>query len=826
MRGVLNIGRLGAGRGEYYLAQVASGREDYYLGGGEPPGVWLGSADAAVGVAGSVEADALRAVLAGRSPAGMALAGAARRVPGFDLTFRAPKSVSLLFGLGPVRVSAAVRAGHEAAVASGVAYLEDQACWTRRGARGARLVRGEGFVAAGFLHRTSRAGDPLLHTHVLIANAVLAEGRWSALDARFLYREARAAQDVYHAVLRAELTRRLGVEWAPVRFGTADVAGFTRTMINAFSTRRREILEALAECGERSEAAAQVATLATRTAKADTPYGELVARWRRTAAEVGLTGRVLAGVLGRADTRDVNQPTVDQEMLLGPVGLTMQRSTFRRRDIVRAWCRALPHGADLHVIDQLTRRTLASPELVLLTSSTLEADFARTVGDAHRVGSPDPLYTTRELAAVEAALCNTAARRINADVASVAGAVARAAIGARPSLSDEQQAMIQQLLTSGSGVEVVLGKAGAGKTIALDAARAAWQASGITVLGCSLAARTAAQLESDAGIPATTIARLQHELRHRALPHNSVVVVDEGAMVGTRTLHHLAQLAEAANAKLVLVGDDRQLPAIAAGGGFRALTQTIQPIRLTTNRRQVDAWERAALDAVADGHTGAALGAYRRHGRITLGDNADQLRQKLVADWHTARQTGTDARMLALHHDDVEDLNRRARHTLIRNRELPDGGLDIGGRTFAVGDLVVGRRNDYRTGILNGTLATVVATQPTAGTLTIRTPEGTTLTLSRSYLQRGHLYHAYALTIHKAQGATYDTAYILGDDRLYREAGYVALSRARNHTHLYATANTHDEHHTHQHQPPETRLAHTLHTSRAESSIHELSTSD
>src|SRR5205807_1695803 len=145
----------------------------------------------ALGLGGEVAGDDLRAVLAGQDPDGVRLGRASRRVPGFDLTFRAPKSVSLLWALGDPNIAAEVAAAHDAAVADTVGYLERHACATRRGPQGVQRVAGEGFVAAAFRHRTNRNGDPLLHTHVLIANVVRAGGRWGTLDGRLLYLEAK-----------------------------------------------------------------------------------------------------------------------------------------------------------------------------------------------------------------------------------------------------------------------------------------------------------------------------------------------------------------------------------------------------------------------------------------------------------------------------------------------------------------------------------------------------------------------------------------------------------------------------------------------------------
>jgi conjugative relaxase-like TrwC/TraI family protein len=196
---VLTIGKLAASptAGRYYVDQVAQGREDYYAGEGEAPGGWIGSGATSLGLDGSVSEHGIVRLLSAENPATgeqlrQSLASGA--VAGFDLTFRAPKSVGVLFGICEPDVVREIVDAHEAAVRDALGYLERQACMARRGHGGAVLVRGGGFVAAAFRHRSSRAGDPLLHTHVVVANATQGpDGRWSALDGRLVYATRRGS---------------------------------------------------------------------------------------------------------------------------------------------------------------------------------------------------------------------------------------------------------------------------------------------------------------------------------------------------------------------------------------------------------------------------------------------------------------------------------------------------------------------------------------------------------------------------------------------------------------------------------------------------------
>ena len=284
---MLSIGKLGTGQEMYYLEKVAEGAEDYYSGEGEVAGQWMGDAAAELGLSGEVGADQLTAMLTANNPAsgeplGLRAVGGRGPVPGFDLTFSAPKSVSLLWGLGGPVAGVEVNAAHRSAVEAALGYLQQEACWTRRGAGGAEFVKGNGYLAAAFEHRSSRNGDPQLHTHVLVANATKGpDGRWTRLYHPAIYEQAQTASYLYQAELRHELTRRLGVEWQEVRKGIAEIEGFADDHLREFSTRRAEILEAVGP--DASARSMEVAALTTRQAKEQgVSREELHERWRST----------------------------------------------------------------------------------------------------------------------------------------------------------------------------------------------------------------------------------------------------------------------------------------------------------------------------------------------------------------------------------------------------------------------------------------------------------------------------------------------------------------------------------------------------------------
>jgi conjugative relaxase-like TrwC/TraI family protein len=801
---VLNIGKLRKGGELYYLNSVARGVEDYYLGSGEAPGYWLATGAEDLGLTGEVGDNALRALLRGLDPrSGERLANSSRskrdRVPGFDLTFRAPKSVSLLHALGPKEASNQVVSAHDTAVAAALAYLERHASSSRRGKGGKNKIASKGFIGAAFRHRTSRSGDPLLHTHVLVANIIEGQdGRWGALDARRLYIQAKTAGYLYQAHLRAELTRRLGVEWTPVRNGAADIEGISRKVIRAFSKRRREIESAMGRTGKSSAKAAEMAALATRKAKDyRVSPALLLPEWQGRAERLGLDYETMRSLTGRTAWR---LPSADELQrvaleLAGPSGLTAQASSFSRREVIQGFCESLQSGAQVEEIERLADTFLVLEFAVPLSPRTdgLTAKESIRVCDGRMVPAQidERRFSTNEMLVVEeATIERSIERRLDGSGVAAVDEVDRA-LSKRPTLYTDQQAMVRGLTTSGLGVEVVVGKAGAGKTFALDAAREAWTASGFRTIGCALSARAAQELQSGSGIESFTITKLLNDLDHPqlgGLPTNAVVVVDEAGMVGTRDLARLLTHAERARSKVVLVGDDKQLPEIQAGGAFRGIKNRLPAIELSEVRRQPFGWEREALDLMRQGRSQDAIDAYMAHDRVVIAASSDETRRQLVSDWWDTQNDQNPAVMIAARRSDVADLNERGRALMEAAGKLGTTSLQFGDRHFSIGDRVMTLRNTRGLALVNGTRGVVEEIDLEREELTLTTDFGSRVTLPRSYLEAGHLTHAYAITGHKAQGMTVHKAFVLGDETLYREWAYVAMSRGRKDNRLYVVA--------------------------------------
>jgi len=815
---VLSRGKVTPATVSYYTDTVARGVEDYYAGHGEAPGEWVGSGASATGLEGEVRAEDLALLFDGTHPGTGESLGAtynvrdgADRVTGWDLTFSAPKTVSALWATAGGEVGMAVREAHAAAVAAGLDYLEDHAAFARQGKAGVRQVDTDGYVAAAFVHRSSRAGDPQLHTHVLVSGRVRCDdGVWRALDSRALHRQLKPAGMVYQAALRVELTNRLGVAWDEVdRHGQAEIDGVPREVRRLFSKRTAQvepraqelIADAEAKLGRPLTAKGrrrfyEVAVLETRPAKEHIGEADqgLFDRWRSEAIAAGLDpDRWVAQVLDRPhharhiDGRAVVAEVVDE--------LATSRSTWTRTDAVRQLARRTPldlpdadaarrwieHTAD----DVLAHRTvvrLAAPE------PTPPAELRRRDGRSVFEHHAATRFTTDATLAIEQQVLDIAtagrdARRGVAHPAAVDGAITHAGLGA------DQATVVRAVTEDGDTVVCLVGPAGTGKSHTMGTAAQAWAASRVPVRGLAVSAGAAGVLEAETGVSSDTIAKFLYEQDRPDGPDDrwqlrdgEVLVVDEASMVASADLARLVVLADQAHGKVVLVGDWAQLGAVEAGGLFRLLAND-HSIELTGVRRFRAEWERAASLRLRD-RDPAVLDVYEQYGRVVGGDKVAIL-DEAFARWQQARTAGESVVVCAGDHATVDAIARRCRAARVCAGEVEAGGVDAGEHTVGVGDEIVTTRNDRRLitalggWVRNGDRWQVHARHPD-GSLTVEDLSGRgRLTLPADYVAE-EVALAYAVTVHKAQGLTVDRAVVVADERTTSEALYVGMTRGRH----------------------------------------------
>jgi conjugative relaxase-like TrwC/TraI family protein len=726
------------------------------------------------------------------------------RLAAVDVLMTADKSVSLLYATGDEATRAIIlREFHEANRAA-LGHMDSLLSTGRRGdgsSESGRTIATDGLLAVGFIHDEARptgdcrCGDPHLHEHVIVLNTARGDdGKWSATQIDRAADESKTAGHLQEAEMRVRLREALGVEWRPVVNGLAGVVGVSDEAVRTFSKRHNDVEAEQAEIGEWSAAAANAAGRNTKQAKREQlPIAERVDYWRAEAVTVGLDpaealDRPAARV--RVVDRDGRDYAAD---VLGR--LTEQSSSFNRSDLLRRLADDCRQGERVEVITARADAILTDPELVIPLApgeaGLTQGDVRRSAGgrvSAYAVGAK---WTTPAQLDLEGRLVDAAVRRVDTDTARADAELVERVIGRQLFvLSDEQATAVRGLTTSGNGVDVLHASAGTGKTTAvLGTVGQVYTDAGYRVIGAATSAKAARVLSDDAGLDGRTIASVLADMSAGAtgggrLSSRTVLVLDEASMTGTRDLAALLAYAEAAGAKVIVSGDDRQLAAVDSGGGFRGLRDRLGASTLRTNRRQVAEWERTALADLADGRPGEALRAYAIHDRVTVTDTGLGARRAMVGGWWgDVRESGVESTtMVAVRNADRVELNRLARDVMREAGRLGDDEVTAAGRTYAVGDRVMLLRNSARR-FDNGDIGTVAAIDPERRVV-VALDRGVTEALAPGYLTAGHLDHAYATTVYKAQGSTLETAHVLGAG-LAQEAGYVALSRGRAANRLY-----------------------------------------
>ena len=691
---------LGAGY-RYLMSSVARGDGDgravsaltrYYAESGTPPGRFAGAglaglADGAGVETGSVVGEgALQRMLGGlrdpvtgrylgrppllRSPyvdAGGVARAAPKPVAGFDLTFSVPKSVSVAWALADPTTREAVYGAHRAAVEHVLRFAEDQVFCSRVGKAGAAQIALLGVVAAVFDHWDSRAGDPQLHSHVVVLNrAQGVDGKWRTLDSRAVFRSTVALSELYNGVLSDYLTAAMGWGWEPVarRHSTVpkyEVAGVPATLREEFSKRssaiedtKNALVDQFARDHGREPTAAEVlklrqtATLATRPGKQVRPLVELVDGWRARAEGFldGVDpGEWAAGLTGRNDMPLLRAGDLDPGMLADLAAATLntvgsRRATFTRANLLAEAARQL-HGA----------RFATAEDRVTVIGQVTDTAADRAVPLTPGV-APDPAVETRWLrdpvvfATVEVLDAETrlldAARSRNGPA--VDAAVAEQALrgdvpGEGHPLSGDQRDAVRAVVTSPRAVDVLVGAAGTGKTAAMRGVRTAWEAEfgQGSVVGLAPSAAAADVLADAVGIPT----------------ENTTKWLTDAATAPDRAAE-LERIRQA----LWRASPSRETRALRD----RARTLTAELHRSTLSPGRLVIVDEASMAATADLDT---ITTYAREAGAKV---------VLVGDWAQLSPVGAGGafRLLATDRDDVATLHdvRRFRHEWERTASL------------------------------------------------------------------------------------------------------------------------------------------------------------
>ncbi len=774
-----------AGRGDDPVA--ASG--EYYASRGETPMSWGGSGCGLLGLEDEVDLADYRALFgiggAHDPRTGRRLVGCLR--PGLELVVSPHKSIAELGVMGRSEdMHKIVDAERDATVE----YL-DRLVAERGGRRGraqTRVATG-GLIWARSRHATTRSGDPQVHDHVLIANAVFmrdARGGWKGADTAFLRNHLHAATAVGRMAAAAkavELGYGIVSDPGPSgRLGGWAIAGIPAEVCELHSTRSAQIAAAVGP--DASYAARSIAARATRDHKAEVRVEDLLARWQE---QLTAAGHPPADLLAAIETaRSAYQfPEVDLEELaselLGPGGRLAGEKTFTRGDVIVA---AVPylHGLSLSLLDQAVENVLAHDDAVALPVVT---------------GSREQVWAARCVLADEERIATLAEQLTGGDGPKIEEQAAlRAVTGLEERLgaplTPTQQEVATGLLVSGHRLDLVKGVAGSGKTTALAAVRDGFERAGYSVLGTATSGQAARNLGDGAGIESRTVASLAWRLDNNTLELSDrhVLILDEGAMTSDVDLARLLTAVERSEAKLIVVGDDRQLGAIGPGGALTALAERHPELlwALTDNLRQTNPAERGALCQLRDGDIAAAVDWYARNGRVHPLPDRRRAVIGMINAWARDIDAGRDPLLLAYRRDNVETLNRAARDLWERSGRLTGPELvAAGGRAYRAGDQVITLAPGQKGAWVTSQAARVTAVDPEAQTLTAITPDGRQLQMGLDDIAADRLAYGYAITAHRAQGTTVEVAHVL-DDGGGRELAYVAMSRARNASHVYTTA--------------------------------------
>ena len=775
--------------------------------------------------------------------------GTRKAVAGFDYTFSVPKSVSVIWGVADAGTQALIAQAHHEAIAEVIDLMEREVAATRTGTTAGdgavAQVDVAGLIATAFDHYDSRGSDPQLHTHVVVSNKVqtVLDGKWRSLDGRPMHAAVVALSEHYNAVLADRLTRTFGIEWETRDRGRDrnpawEITGVSEELIAAFSTRSQDIEaetdrlidDYAAEHGRRPLAKTIVklraqATLATRPEKQVRSLADLTAEWRNRAGHV----------LGQDATGWARSVTNNREAMLlraddipldmvAELGQAVVEEVSEKRASWRHWNlhaeasrqtmgwrfttaqdREAIVGMIVDASEQASLR-LTPPELASSPVAFQRPDGSSVFRPRHAT-----VYSSEQLLAAEDRLL----ARANTTTAPAVPLSTVEKITAKPDrqgrlLGADQAEALMKIAVSGRMVDVLVGPAGAGKTTAMAALRRTWETEHGkgSVVGLAPSAVSAQVLADDLGIATENTAKWwQNHLTHgTTFTAGQLVIIDEASLAGTLSLDRITHLAENAGAKVLLVGDYGQLQSVDAGGGFGLLVHDREDApELVDVHRFVNDWEKTASLGLRHGDTDV-IDTYLDHGRITGGE-AEPMIDTAYTAWRADRDQGLSSLLIAETREDVTHLNVRARADLILDGTITPGReVTLNDDTAAgVGDTVITRRNDrrLRSGkdwVRNGHRWTITDVCED-GSVTIRHHGrrfGGGIMLPAAYVAE-HLDLGYAVTAHRAQGVTVDTAHSLVEPTSTRENVYVAMTRGREANRAYVILDRPDHDHAQPH---------------------------
>ncbi len=827
----------------------------YYEESGERPGSWYGGGAEALNLTGQkVTSEALKNLFLGKTPDGESQLVEVRipkpkaapqdgertkkkgekevkepelHVPGYDLTFSPPKSVSALWAVSDEATRKIIEQCIHDAVTERIDWIQSELHLARRGKAGCESIS-SGLVVGRFTHTTARnEGDPQFHEHAVFLNLCLGEdGEWGKLDSRLLFNWTRTQGPLFRNSVLKLLSERLGVEG---RFDTKngkrtdwfELKGVPDTLLSRWSSRRKEILkETELLPGIRSDVKArQNANLRTRQSKEKSKQldeNTLRDEWRKEAKRQGFTDKVAQSVMNRQPQIDVEE-RVKQAVIDAGKRCTEDQAYFTRQKFIQ------------RVSEELQDVPISGNEVMQRAEAALKTEMYVQLYHEEKGRLS---YTTREMWELE--------QRMLADVQTL-----REAPGARVSqkaidktlkkhsdLSPEQAIAVRALLEDQSSLRTMTGVAGAGKTRTLKAVVEALENQGYKVFGGALSGAAKEELASKAEIRSETLAKYNHQLNkptrqrvkewatHEAkmfvralqgkdrwdrekpptLGTKTAMIVDECGMVDSRTLEPLVREAAKKGVTLILVGDHEQLSPIGPGGPFRRITIDSATCHLSENFRQRNSPEDAVAAAhVRGGEIDKMLESYAERARLTVARNRIEAASQLVTAW--VKDGGVKepqkAFILTQTKAEAKQLNRLCQDARRFEGATSSKSAVIQNQVYHVGDRVMFHKKILKKGIENGYQGKITGIDTLKKTVTVmldRKPNEQKsarghkqeVTIAIKDLPKDYLTLGYAATTHKLQGQSVERAYcLLGGGMTNKELTYVQLTRAEVATKLF-----------------------------------------
>lgn len=780
---MLTIKSLGKSSNSHkYYAQYAQSQ-------GEQPGQWrISHATQDLGLAGkAVDVAVMEHLLKGFSPSGQPLcqnAGDQHR-SGWDLTFSAPKSVSIVWANATEEERLKIEQAQKKAVDAGLRYIEEQCAYTRTGKGGHEQIKAE-LVVSTFQHSANRNREPQLHTHSIVFNVCLSDDkRWRTPETFEIYQGYRAAGEYYKAQLAREV-QKLGYE-IEITKDSFEVKGVPGHLIDAMSSRSQQIEDELEKLGLTRETASvelkQALNLSTRKSKSKNPVEvREFDRWQTQFADHGFDKNCQIALKKTTYCVPMALSTYQLNSMIQACtsDVTQEKSTFTKHDLHKALAKAsigVQSAKKAYHIAEKSKKT----EFLIELTSTKDQKILNT------------RYTTPEIFALEKEMMTSISSRRDEHLHTIAKDTVDLVIKdlelKGKKLSVDQHQAVCHVMFDPAGVSLLEGVAGAGKSFTMVVVKEIYEQEGYNVFGLAPTNKAASGLEQGSGVKSCSIDSYLYKYSDGKIKLNqkNVLIVDEAAMVDSRKMAEISKIAFEKKAKVILVGDAKQIQPILAGQAFGSILRQEKASELNQVRRQINPEEAFAILKVREGKTAETLKYYNINRRLHIEPNNLKTQEKLIERWAHYQDGTKTSLIVATTNAVVHSLNLKSREYLVKKGFLQEG-LELNNASgkikISVGEKIIFTQNAKKLGILRSEIATVESISNSH--IKVRKENG--LEIEFNYKKFKDYTYGYAVTAHKSQGTTVDRSFVYADGYgMDREKFYVALSRGRDQNEIFVS---------------------------------------